>query len=128
MAGRGAGRGGGRKPRYFPWGGGINVPAKGYKSTIMEIVQHTFNTGKNKFAVQSTESREKVANYLQHNAVAEGYLVAETVRTGKQQMIELPPAVDPNAADKADLEIIRAKDVKLVAKRCQNLEESLKKE
>ncbi len=37
------------------------------------------------------------------------------------------PAVDLNAANKANLEIIRAKDVKLVAKRRQNLEELLKK-
>ncbi len=51
----------------------------------------------------------------------------ETVHTGKQQMIKLPPAVDPSAADKADLEIIRAKDVRSVAKRHQNLEELLKK-
>jgi hypothetical protein len=126
-AGQGAGCGGGRKPRYFPRGGGIDVLAKGYKSAIMEIAQHTFNTGKNKFVAQFTESRKKVANYLQRNVVAEGYLVAETVRTRKQQTIELPPAVDPNAADKANLEIIWAKDVKLVAKRHWNLEESLKK-
>jgi hypothetical protein len=77
--------------------------------------------------VQFTESCKKVANYLQRNTVAEGYLVAETVRTGKQQTIKLPPAVDPNAADKANLEIIQAKDVKSVAKRHRNLEESLKK-
>ena len=83
----------------------------------MEIAQHTFNMGKNKFTAQFTESRKKVANYLQRNVVAEGYLVAETVRTRKQQTIELPPAVDPNAADKADLEIIWAEDVKSVAKR-----------
>jgi hypothetical protein len=93
-AGQGAGRGSGRKTRYFPQGGGIDVLAKGYKSGIteMEIAKHTLNTGKNKFAVQFTESCKKVANYLQCNAVAEGYLVAETVRIGKQQTIELPPA------------------------------------
>jgi hypothetical protein len=126
-AGQGAGRGSGRKPRYFPRGEGINVPAKGYKSVITEIAQHAFNTGKNKFAAQFTESHKKVANYLRCNAVAEGYLLAETVCTGKQQTIKLPPAVDPNAADKANLEIIRAKDVKLVVKRLRNLQESLKK-
>jgi hypothetical protein len=126
-AGQGAGRGGGRKPGYFPRGGGINVPAKGYTSVITEIAQHTFNMGKNKFPAQFTESCKKVANYMQRNAIAEGYLVAETICTGKQQTIKLPPAVDPNAADKADLEIIRAKDVKLVAKKCWNLEELLKK-
>jgi hypothetical protein len=93
----------------------------------MEIAQHTFNMGKNKFTAQFTESRKKVANYLQHNAEAEGYLVAEMVRTGKQQMIKLPRAVDSIAPDKANLEIIQAEDVKSVAKRRRNLEESLKK-
>jgi hypothetical protein len=126
-AGQGARRGGGRKPRYFPQRGGIDVPAKGYKSAITKIAQHTFNTGKNKFAAKFTELRKKLANYLQRNTVAEGYLVAEMVRTEKQQTIKLPPAVDPNAADKANLEIIQAKDVKLVAKRRRNLEELLKK-
>ncbi len=48
-------------------------------------------------------------------------------REAANNQVALPPAVDPNAADKANLEIIRAKDVKSVAKRRQNLEESLKK-
>jgi hypothetical protein len=39
------------------------------------------------------------------------------VQTGKQQTINLPPPVDPNAPDKADLKIIQAEEVKLVAKR-----------
>ncbi len=45
----------------------------------------------------------------------EGYLVAETVRTGKEQIIELPLTVDENAADAEDLKIIRAEEVKSVA-------------
>ncbi len=35
--------------------------------------------------------------------------------------------MDPNAPDKANLEIIQAEEVKLVAKRQQKLEEALKK-
>jgi hypothetical protein len=68
-----------------------------------------------------------MANYLQCTSAAEGYLVAETVLTGKKQIIELPPAVDPNAPDVNNQNIIRAKEVKLVAKRQQKLEEALKK-
>jgi hypothetical protein len=50
------------------------------------------------------------------------------VRTRKQQIIPLPPPVNPNAEDKADLEIIRAEDVKtMIAKKRQKLQESLKK-
>ncbi len=57
----------------------------------------------------------------------ESYLVAETIRTGTAQKIVLPSAINPNAPDKADLELIRVKMVKSVAKRQQKLEESLKK-
>jgi hypothetical protein len=93
----------------------------------LEIAEHTFNTGENKYAAQFTRLREEVANYLQRTSTEEGYLVAETVQTGKQQIIPLPAPVDPNAEDKADLEIIRTKDVKIIAKRQQKLQESLKK-
>ena len=128
-AGRGAGRGGGRKPRYFPRKGGGNVTAtaKAYESPIAEIAKYTFNTGENKFAAQFTESRERVAGYIQWSGMDESYLVAETIRTGTGQMIALPAAVDVNAPDKADLEVIHAEVVKSVAKRRQKLEESLKK-
>jgi len=46
-AGRGAGRCGGRKPRYFPRGRGIDTATKAYKSSILGIKEHTFNTGQN---------------------------------------------------------------------------------
>jgi hypothetical protein len=72
--------------------------------------------------------QKNIANYLQHTLVAKGYLVAHTVQTGKQQTINLPLPVDPNAPDKANLEIIQAEEVKLVAKRQQKLKEALKKD
>jgi hypothetical protein len=56
VAGQGAGRGGGRKPRYFTQGGGIETGAKLYTSTITEIVQDTFNTGQNRFFAQFMQS------------------------------------------------------------------------
>ena len=68
-AGRGGGRGGGgRRPqRYFPRGrgGGAAASSKAYESPIAETAKHTFNTGKNKFATQFTESQERVAGYVQ---------------------------------------------------------------
>jgi hypothetical protein len=100
---------------------------KSYKSAIAEIAQDTFNTGHNKFAAQFTQLQKNIANHLQRILVAKGYLVAQTVQTGKQQTIDLPLPVDPNAPDKANLEIIQAEEVKLVAKRQQKLEEALKK-
>ncbi len=86
-----------------------------------------FNTGQNKFVAQFTQSRKNVANFLQRTADNEGYLVVETVRTGKQQMIDLPPPIDGNDPNADDLKIVCAEKVKSVAKRRLKLEESLKK-
>jgi hypothetical protein len=125
-AGQGAGCGGRRKHRYFAQGRGINA-VKPHKSSISEIANDTFNTGHNKFAAQFTESRKNIANYLQRSSAAEGYLVAETVRTGKKQTIKLPAAMDENAPDKDNLNIIRNKEIKSMAKRQQKLRELLMK-
>jgi hypothetical protein len=78
-AGQGTGHGGGRKPRYLPQGRGVNHSTKAFKSIILEIAEHTFNTGENKYAAQFTQSHEEVANYLQRTSAEEGYLVAEMV-------------------------------------------------
>ncbi len=101
--------------------------AEAYNSLNVEIANDIFSTGQNKFATQFTQSHKNKANYLQCTSAAEGYLVAKTVHTVKRQIIELPPAVDPNAPDVNNQNIIRAKEVKLVAKRQQKLEEALKK-
>ena len=110
--GCGSGRGT-RNLKFHPRAGELT---KGYKSAISEIATDTFNTGQNKFAAQFSQSRKNVANYLQRTSANEGYLVAETVRTGRAQIIELPPAVDPNAADADNQKIIRAEEVKMIAK------------
>ena len=57
----------------------------------------------------------------------EGYLVAETIRTGKQQIIALPPPVDINAADADDQKIIWEEAVRAVAKKKAKLDNALKK-
>ena len=98
---------------------------RGAGPTITEIAKYTFNTGENKFAAQFTESRERVAGYIQRSGMEESSLVAETIRTGTVQTIALPAPVDVNTADKAVLEVIRVEVVKSVAKRRQKLEESL---
>ncbi len=116
--------GGGRKSRFFTQRGGEST--KGYKSAIAEIAQDTFNTGQNKFAAQFTQSRKNVANCLQRTSASKGYLVAETVRTGKEQTIPLPPSVDPDAPDATDLKIIRDEEVKTIAKRRLKLQDALK--
>ena len=123
-AGRGGGRGGSRgKQRYYPQ---VGVDAtKASKSAISEIAEDTFNTGQNKFAAQFTQSRKNMSNYLQRTLAYKGYLVAKMVRTGKKQIIKLPPAVDESAADAEDQKIIRVKEVKTVAKRQLKLGEAL---
>jgi hypothetical protein len=86
-----------------------------------------FNTGQNKFAAQFTQLRKNVANYLQRTSASEGYLVAKTVRSGRKQMIALPDGLDSNAPNAANLNIIRAEEVKTIAKRRLKLQDSLKK-
>ena len=121
------GRGSGRGTRNFRYHPRVGEATKGFKSAISKIAADTFNTGQNKFATQFTQSQKNIANYLQRTLVHEGYLVAETARTGREQIIELPPAVDPNAANVNDQKIIRAEEVKTIAKRRLKLVDSLKK-
>ncbi len=53
--------------------------------------------------------------------------MAETVRSGREQIIELPPAIDPNVANANDQKIIMAEEVKTITKRRLKLAKSLKK-
>ena len=89
----------------------MDTVAKAYKSSIPGIKEHTVNTGQNKVAAQFTQSRKNVANYLQRTENDEGYLVAETVRTGKQHTIDLPPPIDGNDPNAEDLKIVHAEEV-----------------
>jgi hypothetical protein len=72
--------------------------------------------------------QKNVPNYLQWMSANEGYLFAKTIRTGREQIIELPPLVDQTTADVADQAIIRAEKVKAIAKRRLKFADSLKKE
>ena len=127
-AGRGTaagGRGVGRVARYYGRKG--NPPSKGFKSAISEIANNTFNTGQNQFTAQFTQSRKNVANYLQRTASDKGYLVAETVRTGKLQTVTLPPPIDTTASAAEDQKIIREEAVQAITKRKAKLDSALKK-
>ncbi len=72
---------------------------KPYKSAIAKITQDMFNMGHNKFAAQFMQLQKNIANYLHRTLVAKGYLVAQTVRTRKQQRNNLPLPVDPNVPE-----------------------------
>jgi hypothetical protein len=126
VAGRGAGRGGGRKPRFIPQEGGDSLD-KPFRSTTVGLEKWTFNMGQNKYAAQFALHRKEVANYIQRMLADEGYLVAQTIRNGTKQLIPLPRPVDPNDPDKEDLEVIQNEDVKSVTKRRQKLKELLLK-
>ena len=110
------GRGSGRGTRHLKFHPRAGESTKGYKSAIREIAMDTFNMGQNKFAVHFTQSQKNVANYLQRTSANEGYLVAETVRTGREQIFKLPPAIDPNDSNVNNQRIIRAEEVKTIAK------------
>ena len=102
-------------------------PTKGFMSAISKIANETFNMGKHRFAAQFTQSRKIVANYLESTAADEGCLFAETVRTGKEQIIALLPAVDTSGADTDNQKIIREEAVRAIAKRKAKLDNALKK-
>jgi len=72
-------------------------------------------------------NEKNVANYLQCTVADEGYLVVETIGTGKQQIIVLPPPVDANAMDADDQKIIREEAVRAIAKKKVKLDNALKK-
>ena len=57
----------------------------------------------------------------------EGYPVAESVRTGRMQVIALPPPVNNTASDAADQKIIREEAVRAIVKRKAKLDSALKK-
>ncbi len=100
---------------------------KPFRSSTAGIEKWTFNTGQYKYAAQFTLHREEVANYIQRTLPDEGYLVAQTIKSGIEQTIALPPPVDQSDPDKDDLNAMQAEDVKAVAKRRQKLKESLLK-
>jgi hypothetical protein len=68
-----------------------------------------------------------MANYLQHTAAEEGYLVAETDRMGKAQTTALPLPVDASVADAEDQKIIQEEAIRAIAKCKAKLDGTLKK-
>jgi hypothetical protein len=100
---------------------------KGFKSTISKIVNDTFNMGQNQFAAQFTQSQKNVANYLQRTASDKGYLVAEMVRTGKQQVIALSPPINQVAVDVEDQKIICEEAVQAIVRQRARFDSALKK-
>jgi hypothetical protein len=71
------------KPKFIPRGGGVESLLKAFRSSTSGIEKWTFNTRQNKFAAQFTLSRKEVANYNQRTLADKGYLVAETIRRGR---------------------------------------------
>ncbi len=94
---------------------------------ITEITTDRFNTGQNKFAAQFTQLRKNVSNYLQQTTAGKGYLIAKTVRRGKEQVITLPPPINQTAADAEDQIIIREEAIRAIAKQKAKLDSALKK-
>ena len=117
--GRGCGGGGYRGQTPFI--------LKAFKSPIVEITSATFNTSQSKFAAQFTHSRKNIASYIQSSVGKESFLVAQTIRTGVLQTIDLPSPFSANDPDADKLTIVRVVVVKAVAKRRITLNQDLKK-
>ena len=107
--GRGYGGGGYRERTTFV--------SKAVKYPIVEIASDTFNTGQSKLAAQFTQSRKNIASYIQHSVGKEAYMVAQTIRTGVLQTIDLPPPVPANDPDADELIIVREEVVRELSKR-----------
>ena len=99
---------------------------KAFKSPIVDIASDTFNTGQRKFAAQFTQSRKTLPT-IQRSVGKEAYLVAQTIRIGVLQTIDLPPPVPANEPEADDLIIVREEVVRSVAKRRITLKQDLKK-
>ncbi len=65
--------------------------------------------------------------YLQCVAADEGYLVVETMRMGKKQVIMLPPPVNISAVDGDDPKISQEEAIRAISKRKAKLDNALKK-
>ena len=117
--GRGYGGGGYR--------GRTSFVLKAFKFPIVDIASDTFNMGQSKFAAQFTLSRRKNSSYTQRSVEKEAYLVAQTIRTGVLQTIDLPPTVPGNYPDADNFIIVREEVVRAVAKRRITLNKDLKK-
>ncbi len=69
-----------------------------------------------------------MANYLQCMVADKGYLVAKTVRTGKEQRIVLLAPVDASAADADNKRIIQEEAIRAITKRKAKLNNAPKKD
>ena len=101
---------GGRGGRGYVGGGykgRTSFVSEAFKSPIIEITSENFNTGQSEFPAQFTQSRKNIASYVQRSVGKEAYLVAQTIRIGVLQTIDLPPPVPANDPEADDLIIVR---------------------
>ena len=128
MKKEGRGVRGGRGYGVGGYRGRTLLVSKAFKSPIVEIASDTFNIGQSKFSAQFTLSRKNVASYVQRSVGKEAYLIAQTIRTGVLQKIDLSPPVPANDPEADDLIIVREEVVRAVSKRRITLNQDLKKE
>ena len=75
----------------------------------------------------STNQEKNIASYIQHRFGKEAYPVAQTIRKGVLQTIDLPPHIPANNRGVDYLTIFRVEVVRAVAKRRITLNQDLKK-
>ena len=101
--------------------------SKEFKSPIVDIASDTFNTGQSKCAAQFTQSQKNISSCIQRSVGKEAYLVAQTIRTGVLQTIDLPSPIPVKDPDVDDITIVKVEVVRAVAKRRITLNQDLKK-
>jgi hypothetical protein len=102
-------------------------PSKGSypQSAKLQLTRSTW--GKIILLPNLCSHKKKVANYLQSTASNGGYLVAETVRMGKQQVIALPLPINQAVVDIKDQKITRKEAVHAITKQRASIDSALKK-
>ena len=75
----------------------------------------------------NSSNQEKKYSYIQRSVGNEAYLIAQTIRTGVLQTINLPPPVPENDKEADEIAIVRVEVVRAVAKRRITLNQDLKK-
>ena len=126
------GRGGRGRGGRYPSKKASYPPQKTYVSPVAGVENDTFNTGHLKFASQFKTSKRNIANFVKRSLTYEGHIVAKTIKTGKVQTVELPPAItegvtDEEKAKAVDANVFRNAQIAAMGKRSFNLEEALNK-
>ena len=99
---------------------GVQIP---YRRDCLRHLQH----GLDQICCPIHRIKKNIASYIQRSVGKKAYLVAQTIRTGVLQTIDLSLPVPANNPDSDDLIIVKEEVVRVVTKRRITLNQDLKK-